>query len=74
MLLVDAGESVALREGQGRPSKLTKAQEKRVTYSNHGKKGPIRDHSLLCIIGVIWRKPFTFLIHFLHYVDVIYRC
>ena len=31
MRLVDAGESVA-QEGQGRPRKLTKAQEKKVTY------------------------------------------
>ena len=55
MLLVDAGESVAQREGQGRPNKLTKAQEKKVTYCNHGKRGPLRDHSLFCIIGVIRR-------------------
>ena len=32
MRLVDAGESVAQKEGQGRPRKLTKAQEKKVTY------------------------------------------
>ena len=32
MRLIDAGESVAQKEGQGRPSKLTKAQEKKVTY------------------------------------------
>ena len=32
MRLVDAGESVAQREGQGRPSKLTKAREKKVRY------------------------------------------
>ena len=30
MWLVDAGESVAQKEGQGRPSKLTKAREKKV--------------------------------------------
>ena len=32
MLLVDAGESVAQREGQGRSRKLIKAKEKKVTY------------------------------------------
>ena len=31
MRLIDVGESVAQREGQGRPGKLTKPQEK-VTY------------------------------------------
>ena len=55
MRLVDAGESVAQKEGQGRPSKLTKAQEKKVTYCNHGKRGPLRDHSLFCIIELIRR-------------------
>ena len=55
MWLVDAGESVAQKEGQGRPSKLTKAQEKKVTYCNHGKRGPLRDHSLFCIIELIRR-------------------
>ena len=55
MWLVDAGESVAQKEGQGRPSKLTKAREKKVTYCNHGKIGPLRDHSLFCIIELIRR-------------------
>ena len=32
MRLVDAGESVAQREGQGRSRKLIKAKEKKVTY------------------------------------------
>ena len=55
MRLVDAGESVAQKEGQGRPRKLTKAQEKKVTYCNHSKRGPLRDHSLFCIIELIRR-------------------
>ena len=46
MWLVDAGESVAQKEGQGRPSKLTEAREKKVTYFINGKIGPLRDHSL----------------------------
>ena len=50
MWLVDAGESVAQREGQGRPGKLTKPQEKKVTYCNQGQRGPLRNHSLFCII------------------------
>ena len=32
MRLADAGESVVQKEGQGRPRKMTKAQEKKVTY------------------------------------------
>ena len=32
MQLVDAGESVAQKEGQGRSRKLIKAKEKKVTY------------------------------------------
>ena len=32
MRLVDSGESVAQREGQGRSRKLIKAKEKKVTY------------------------------------------
>ena len=32
MRLIDAGESVAQKEGQGMPRKLTKPQEKKVTY------------------------------------------
>ena len=74
MRSVDAEETVAQEEGQGKPHKLTKAQEKKVTYCNHGKRGPLRDHSLFCIIELIRRQPSTSLKHFLHYVDVIYRC
>ena len=55
MWLVDAGESVAQKEGQGRPSKLTKAREKKVTYCNHGKMGPLCNHSLFCVIELIRR-------------------
>ena len=32
MRLIDAGEAVPQEEGQGKPRKLTKSQEKRVTY------------------------------------------
>ena len=32
MRLIDAGESVAQKEGQGMPRKLTKPQERKVTY------------------------------------------
>ena len=32
MRSVDAGEAVPMEEGQGKPRKLTKAQEKKVTY------------------------------------------
>ena len=32
MRLVDAGDSVAQKEWQGRPRKMIKAQEKKVTY------------------------------------------
>ena len=32
MRLVDAGESVTQKEGQGKPRKLAKAHEKKVTY------------------------------------------
>ena len=55
MRSVDAEETVAQEEGQGKPHKLTKAQEKKVTYCNHGKRGPLRDHSLFCIIELIRR-------------------
>ena len=40
MRSVDAEETVAQEEGQGKPHKLTKAQEKKVTYSDHGQRGP----------------------------------
>ena len=32
MRLIDAGEAVPQEEGQGKPRKLTKSQEKMVTY------------------------------------------
>ena len=32
MRLVDAGESVTQKEGQGKPRELAKAHEKKVTY------------------------------------------
>ena len=32
MRLIDAGEAVTQGEGQGKPRKLTKSQEKKVTY------------------------------------------
>ena len=38
MRLVDAGESVAQKEGQGRPRKLTSAQEKKVKLAFNNKK------------------------------------
>ena len=32
MRLIDAGEAVPQEEGQGKPRKLTKSQEKKVAY------------------------------------------
>ena len=40
MQLVDAGESVARKSGQGRPRKLSKAQERQIKKLVNNKKGP----------------------------------
>ena len=40
MQLVDAGESVAQKSGQGRPRKLSKAQERQIKKLVNNKKGP----------------------------------
>ena len=41
MKLVDAGESVEQKEGQGRPRKLTSAQERKVKLAFNNKKNAL---------------------------------
>jgi len=55
MQLVDAGESVAQKEGQGRPRKLTFVSLDQIKYFDHSERRPLCDLSLICIIELIRR-------------------